>query len=491
MDELWTDARTQVDQAREVSSQPVALGITRQATTGQPDPPPGPAALIDAAAQVLDHNWTGRCTLPSRGLYPHQWSWDAAFIAIGRAWTQQRRAQQELESLLDAQWASGMVPHIVFDPGVPPGSYFPGPEFWQAERAAGSPGARATSGITQPPLHARAALEVYRRAADREEALAFLRRLYPRLCAQHEYLATRRDPDGRGLACIVHPWESGTDNSPLWDEELAEMVIPPGALPPYQRRDLLHADPADRPTNDAYDRFVYLAITYRDSGYDDAAMVDSSPFLIEDPLFNSIWCWSAHALAEIAELLGEDPGPHRELAGRIHDGMLKYLWDPSEERFYAYDLRDHRQVRKQAVATILPLLDPELPADVTGALVRTLDSPHFRAHDHPEHYLVPSYDLRSPDFDRRRYWRGPVWVNINWLLWCGLQQHGTPPVAHDIVVSTLHLVQRSGFREYFDPFTASGYGGTDFSWTAALLIDLLRADAAGVREELDPSGSSG
>ena len=61
----------------------------------------------------------------------------------------------------------------------------------------------------------------------------------------------------------------------------------------------------------AYDRFVHLARTYRDGGYaDDAACA----FLVEDPLFNAIWLWSTHALAEIAELLGEDAGRWREAA---------------------------------------------------------------------------------------------------------------------------------------------------------------------------------
>ena len=42
------------------------------------------AALLDGARSVLDENWLGSSTLPSRTLYPHQWSWDSAFIAIGR-----------------------------------------------------------------------------------------------------------------------------------------------------------------------------------------------------------------------------------------------------------------------------------------------------------------------------------------------------------------------------------------------------------------------
>ena len=47
-----------------------------------------------------------------------------------------------------------------------------------------------------------------------------------------------------------------------------------------------------------YDRFVHLARTYRDAGYADDGR--ELPFLVEDPLFNAIWLWSTHALAEIA-----------------------------------------------------------------------------------------------------------------------------------------------------------------------------------------------
>jgi glycogen debranching enzyme len=436
------------------------------------------AALVRAARGVLDQNWTGSATVASRSLYPHQWSWDAAFIAIGRSWLDQTKAERELTSLLAGQWANGMVPHIVFDPNVPGDAYFPGPDYWDAGRAAGHPNGPRTSGITQPPLHARAALEVYQQASDRSAARAFLERLYPKLAAQHDYLARRRDLTGHGLAAIVHPWESGTDNSPLWDRDL-QLVVPPGALPAYRRFDLLHADPADRPSDAAYDRFVYLASTYRDAGYDDSRLLRTSPFLVEDPLFNSIWCWSAHALAEIAGILGADPSPHRALARRIHHGLVAHLWDRRDRRFHAWDVRGERPIRKRTVSSLLPLLDPDLPAEQVAAIVAELESAHFHPGNRTEHFLVPSYDLERPDFDRRRYWRGPVWINTDWLLWRGLGQHGAPPVTAEIATSMVELVQRSGFREYFDPFSGAGYGSHDFSWSAALVVDLLCRQAAG------------
>ncbi len=83
--------------------------------------------LAAGARGVLDANWLGASTLPSRTLYPHQWNWDSAFIAMGRSWYDEPRAQQELRSLFRAQWADGRVPHIVFNPDVGEDAYFPGP----------------------------------------------------------------------------------------------------------------------------------------------------------------------------------------------------------------------------------------------------------------------------------------------------------------------------------------------------------------------------
>jgi len=434
------------------------------------------AELEEAARAVLDDNWLGNSTVPSPGLYPHQWSWDSAFIAIGRSWYDQARAQTELETLFDAQWLNGMVPHIVFNPAVPPGSYFPGPDFYQSHRASAAPKGIATSGITQPPLHAAAALEVYRHAADPPEALAFLERLYPKLVAQHAYLKSCRDPDRCGLAAIVHPWESGLDNSPAWDAALAGMEIPPGALPSYQRFDIVHADPADRPTDAAYDRFVYLVARYRDAGYDDATLLARSPFLVQGPLFNSIWRWSAQALAEIATLVGDDPAPHQADAERIRQAILDQLWDPPRQRFGTRDVRALRRNHEDTILAFSPLLDPELPAPMVAAIVELLGSPCFHPAEAAEHYLVPTYDMCSPGFEPRRYWRGPVWINTDWLLWLGLRQHGVHDLAAELRADILGLVCRSGFREYFHPFGGEGFGASSFAWSAALVIDVLNRD---------------
>src|ERR671910_2116168 len=71
------------------------------------------------AAGVLKRNGVKSWTKPAPSLYPHQWSWDSAFIALGLAHVDNRRATGELEALFSAQWKTGKVPHIVFDPDAP------------------------------------------------------------------------------------------------------------------------------------------------------------------------------------------------------------------------------------------------------------------------------------------------------------------------------------------------------------------------------------
>src|SRR4029450_4805258 len=100
-----------------------------------PDPSPNPvqdmsSQLWRSATAVLDANWAHDHMVPSRRLYPHQWSWDAAFIAIGLGYVRPQRAWADLRTLFEAQWPDGRVPHIVFDPTVAEGDYFPGPGFW-------------------------------------------------------------------------------------------------------------------------------------------------------------------------------------------------------------------------------------------------------------------------------------------------------------------------------------------------------------------------
>jgi hypothetical protein len=437
--------------------------------------------LAPRAASVLRANDLGGWTKAAPNLYPHQWSWDSAFIAIGWARLDVRRAVNELQSLFAAQWATGMIPHIVFNPKSPPGSYFPDADRWDCHRltAAAPPDPIRTSGLCEPPVHAIAVWHIWnvasrRGAAERAENLTFLRAAYPHLLAWHRFLLTERDPEGTGLVTILHPWESGMDNSPRWDTALAAVDV--GELPPYQRADLKHVtDASERPSTEDYDRYLWLVEVLKRDGYDQAIATTSHPFRLKDVFFSAILVAANEALMAIADLLDAPESDREEIAGWIERGRaaLDRQWDQEQGLCLDLDLRTAEPVPVQTVAGFAPLIAGTPSPERRQGLLRTLDSPAFAGHPDFRWPLPPSTSPESTAFDPRRYWRGPNWPVITWLFWWALVRAGEQDRARHLRQAGLNQIETVGFAEYVEPFTGDPLGSLDQSWTAAVALDWL------------------
>jgi hypothetical protein len=350
----------------------------------------------------------------------------------------------------------------VFAPGLPESAYFPGPGRWETERSPDAPREPRTSGVVQPPVHATAVRLIHEAAPDE----GFLREVVGPLRAWHDYLYRTRDLDGDGLIAIHHPWESGMDNSPAWDAPLSAVAVPPGAVPPYPRVDLRHAADDQRPTVLDYDAYLYLVEELKARNYDERRIREDFPFAVADPLFNAVLVAAGEDLARIAVALGEDPGPARAQAARTAAAVEARLWDEEAGLYAALDLRAGRRSAARAAAGLVPLF---AGLGAGGRARRMIDGLERFWTEHP----LATWDRRDPAFDPRRYWRGPAWVNVNWLVAGGLRRHGEPDRAARLETATVDLVARAGMREYFDPLTGEGYGSRDFSWTAALVASLL------------------
>ena len=426
--------------------------------------------LLFEAKAVLEKNWREEFTIPSPKLYPHQWSWDSCFISIGYSRYDQDRAEKEMLSLFEGQWANGMLPHIVFRGGK---GYFPAAEYWKTELSESSPGIK-TSGITQPPVHALAALHVYKNCSDNKKARSFLKEIFPKIQLFHRYLLTKRDPENSGLATIFHPWESGLDNSLRWDEPLARIKVED--LPQYKRVDTERVSSDQRPTNDDYDRYLYLVEVMKKNNYDEEKIYKAIPFKIKDITFNSILYAANKAMLEIANLLGEDYEEIDSWVKRTKNNYFEYFSPDASEKplLYDYDLVGNKRIEKRTAASLISLCTDLLSQKQAKALASWVKHSHMCkedcAHDHP---VITSISVDDLQFNPLNYWRGPVWININWMLYGGMKKHGLFEDAKNLKESIIDLITEHGFYEYYNPLSGDGLGADNFSWTAALLIDLI------------------
>ena len=437
------------------------------------------------ATDVLRRNGLKSWTKPAPSLYPHQWSWDSAFIALGLAHVDNRRATDELETLFTGQWSTGKVPHIVFNPEAPKESYFPDAERWNSSALSeDAPSGPRTSGLCQPPVHAIAVRRIWQTARGKDEervarARSFLGGNYRRLFSWHRYLATARDPEGSGLVTIYHPWESGTDNSPRWDSVLERITV--GEVPSYTRYDLQHvSDPSHRPTDSEYDRFLWLLELLKRARYDEADIYERHPFLVKDVLFSAILVAANEALLEIAEVV-EAPDEDRALIdGWIERGRagLEEQWDSDLGLCLDRDVLADEPLRVRTIAGFSPLIGGGLGHQRLRDLLTTLDSRAFAGNPKLHYPLPPSTSPEEAGFHPRSYWRGPVWPVANWLLWWSLLRAGESERAQSMRRETLHELSEGGFAEYFEPFTGEPLGSGEQSWTAAVALDMVATGGA-------------
>jgi len=408
---------------------------------------------IEAARAILAANDRGGYTVPTDRLYPFQWNWDSAFVAMGWVTFDAERAWREIERLLEGQWPEGLVPQIVFH--APSDDYFPGPDVWGVTREP------PTSGIPQPPVLATAVRFVLERhgAAGIERARA----IYPRLVLNHLWWQRARDPEATGLVATLHPWETGMDNSPAWDAALE--CVPTETRTEIRRRDTGHIDPAFRPRGIEYQRFIHLVDLFRETGWNARRMLEISPFKVADVGTNAILLRAERDLLALAEQFGS--ADEREaIAARIarKEIVLAGLWDGVLGHYLSRDLIGGNLIPVRTSAGFLPIFAGL--HEHARALAQRLEA--WRARGIA---LVPSTDPDAAAFEPQRYWRGPVWAVVNWMIARGLREASEGAAAGSVAEETRRLIGEAGFSEYFNPMDRAGIGGETFSWTAA--IDLL------------------
>jgi hypothetical protein len=426
--------------------------------------------LVRRARAVLDRNRAGAYTCPSVRLYPHQWLWDSCFTAIGIARYDATRAADELRALVRGQWDDGMLPHMIFAPGARDAG---STRVWRSRTRAGAPRDVATSCITQPPVVA-LAVERVARALPADDRDAFVAEVAPKVLAYHRWLFRTRRIDGSPLITLIHPWECGLDSTPPWMHALGRMrmawwlrTAERLRLAPLLRSlryDTRQLPASERASDDEGLRMLALAVHVSHYDFDLARIPrDDRAVLIEDLAFNAFFAAANQALRRLIDVGDLDPliDEHRD--------ALELLWHAPTGEYCSRDAVTHEPLTEPTVATFLPLL--ATGAHTTELVIRLQDPSAYAAA-----FPVPSVPLDAPDFQDRRYWSGPTWVNTNWAIVEGLRAQGLVAEAGDLGDRTLAMVEQGGFAEYFSPTDGSGHGAPEFSWTAALVIDLASGE---------------
>lgn len=400
--------------------------------------------MIDAAVlpsrvrAALDAAWTGTYAAPSPATYPWQFLWDSCFHAVIWAALGDGRAAVELAAVFRWQAPSGFVPHVSYerDPAFLA-------DFW------GRPGA---SSITQPPMFGHAAAELARRGVDVPADVV------ERAAAGLRFLLERRHRVD-GLVACCHPWETGADHSPRWDDWC------PGGFDPARW----------------YDRKGELLASVRRTAAGDP--VANPAFVVAPAGFNALVAFNA---AELAPLAGDDRlgAAAVELAEALDD-----QWDGDRRTWRDAGPQAAGSGATRTVDGLLPALVSRRPERVAAALADTVDD---RAHGGA---CGPAGVHRDePAFAPTVYWRGPAWAPLTYLLWLAARRAGDAAVAERLAAMAVLGATRSGLAEYWEPDTGTGLGAIPQSW-AGLAVAMTAAgtgDGDGDGRERDGrDGSAG
>ncbi|MBI1885380.1 MAG: hypothetical protein HYS09_03560 [Chloroflexi bacterium] len=396
--------------------------------------------------------------VPSSITYPYQWFWDSCFHAVVWTYFDLAQAKEELRTLLRAQARDGRIPHrVCWDKRA----IYPY-RFYLHSRALLHP---VRSQLVQPPVLATALEIVHERSGDG----AFLAETLPAVERFYRWLARRRDPDGDGLVSIIHPYESGLDHKPSYDVVLGTAKLASG-----------------RPFGAAHGRpwatGTVLAVRTLDLwnrmlNYNLPLIFRLDRFNVEDVAYNCIYAQGLASLSRLWKKQG-DPAKARlydDRAKRVERAVLERCRGP--DGFY-YDLysRSEKIAPVKTVSGLFPLILDDIPAAEAERLVKeyVLDERQFWLP-----YPLPTCAVGEPAFDpsfrsplESGLWRGPTWVCINWFIVRGLQKHGFGDIAATIARRTRELVEKGGFREFYNPYTGRPHGARAFGWST-LVVDML------------------
>lgn len=378
-------------------------------------------SLYDRVESVMQAAWTDHgYTSPNLETYPWMWLWDSCFHAL--IWCgldQPDRAVLELHQAMSTQDETGFVAHMGYqsDPSA-------ALRLWKRSGA---------SSITQPPMYGHVVAELVRQGVDVPDEL--VARASDGIC----FLTDSRSRDDSGLIRVVHPWETGCDDSPRWDD-----LCPGTGFDLARWRVRKHQ--------------LIETIVRGDRG----EPLGNRQFPVAPVGFNALVAFNA---VELYSVTGES-----RLGAAASDlaDALATRWDESLATWIDAGPTEVGSGRARTAEGLLPLLVVPDADQRVAAVASLVDQAA-----HGSAFGPRGVHREEPSYDPRTYWRGPVWPQLAYLLWVATKsspRETEQSAAEKIRLGTIRGADRSGFAEYWDGDTGEGGGAIPQSWTGLALV---------------------
>ena len=266
------------------------------------------------------------------------------------------------------------------------------------------------------------------------------------------------------MVSILHPWESGYDNSPIWDEAMKKIAVEKNIK--YKRADNKLINPDYRPLDIDYDRYVTIKNNLRKYNYNPKKIYKSSLFNVVDVGFNSIFLKANKDLVSMLKNFNLDS---REISKyiKITEKNILKLFDKKKGNFFSLDIKNKKKIEVPSITNYFILF-----ADLNNRQINSKLINNLKKHNKKEKYFFSSIKPNHKSFEEKRYWRGPVWINCNWIIYKGLKNKDYL-FSKKIKNLTIKLIEKKGIYEYYSCKNGKPMGASNFSWSAALYLDLI------------------
>jgi len=390
---------------------------------------------------------------PAAGSYGSQFAWDSGWSIIGASNIKPSSAFRELKTVFDLQLGSGRISHeIIIRRGNNSFS-----RRMLTPLIAGQFDERNRSYFIDPPSYLVAAEVLYNRTKDKR-VFDFL----PPMEKCVNYLLEKRDLFGDGLVSVVHPWETGCDNAPYFDDPMQININTPF----WKIKALL--------------KYLKLIRDLKKNDWNLSLVKEKNMFSMQDVGVNGLTVAGIVSLSNLFKEAGnlEKFDEYYAKAEKMSNSIEKYLWNESKEYFYPRLCTDNpRKIIRSTAIGLSPLLSGLIEKDKANSVLENfLES--------EEHFNSPygvAFNSRSElkkdkeiTFDTDFLWRGPcIWMNINWIAAKAASIYERNDLAKEITKKTVKLLEKSGFREFYHPESGIGGGAKNFTW-GTVVLDMIK-----------------